>query len=119
MNRLAVLAIALLPLAGCSGSPVQAPLRQPAHVSSVTVAVDGPRAAVEVAGSRGACDTILPPVQRREGGAVTVTVHVDTAPGACILRLDSWSQHVVLDGSFAPGDYVVEVNGVATGFTVR
>ena len=109
-------------LAGCDGSPShhqKPPIHRLASVTSATAEVHGNQVAVAVEGYRSACDTLLVPLQQRTGSTILVSIETERTAEVCILVAIDWSQRIVLDGSFAPGEYRVRVNDVAAAFTVR
>jgi len=66
-----------------------------------------------------ACSTIDAVSQRREGNVVEVTVLARTRrEQVCILVLRQATERVRLEGTFAPGEYVLRVNGVESRFRV-
>jgi inhibitor of cysteine peptidase len=67
-----------------------------------------------------ACTELLPITQTRNGNRVRLTVQSQRPRDAvCAQVLSAFDEVVALEGPFPSGDYVLEVNDVATAFTVK
>jgi inhibitor of cysteine peptidase len=66
-----------------------------------------------------ACTALLPIAQTRNGHQIALTVQSQRPQDAiCAQILSVFEEVVVLEGVFPSGHYVLEVNGVATPFTI-
>jgi len=124
--------LAALPLAACSGfdGPATATEVLLLQVDSVEVLTDGGGfgGAAGPAGSRvsiiangflrDGCSSLGDVSQSRAGNVVTVTITVARRGEVCTAVAPPVSHPVVLDGLFAPGDYVVRVNDTEKRFRI-
>jgi inhibitor of cysteine peptidase len=127
--RLLVKIAAALTVVSCGvggGSPAQPSgpmLVRPAVTTSVDVLIleSFPvQVHARLTGELGdACTELLPITQTRNGNRVRLTVQSQRPRDAvCAQVLRAFDEVVALAGPFPPGDYVLEVNDVATAFTV-
>lgn len=123
--RAAALALAL-PLVGC-GAGAEAPTAtretDRLTVESVRVRIMESfpvQVSAQVKGYlRDGCESLAGTTQARAGNAITVTIATERQTGrACIQVLAPVEENVRLDGAFAPGIYVVRVNGIEQTFRV-
>ena len=118
IRRFAVLFAALaFTLAACKPATLIVPI----NIDSVEVEVSGREASAHVTGVVGdSCSTALPPEVKRDGDTVTVTINAEREQDAVCAELALlYDEMISLGNDFAPGDYMVEVNGVEAFFSVK
>lgn len=123
--RVAILLVALLP-AACGGSPK--PPTTPEgrfnpgllSVGTVTVNTAEAPAAVSVFVQAGGvpCTRVGEITQTRTGNVVEVTIQSYWTSEFCVMSLVNIDHTFRLTGPFAPGEYLVRVNGVEARFRV-
>lgn len=125
MLRLIALILTLLALAACAAGPGQntQPRTEPVAVEEVQVEVlesDPVQVVAVIRGGLGSgCLSLGETTQRREGNTVEVTMLANhSGAEACTMIYQLVDERVQLEGPFAPGEYTLIVNGVATEFSV-
>lgn len=124
MRRLIAILLAAAALAACGAQPDQStPSASPAPITGVSVELlesDPVQVVAHIRGELGnGCMSLGAISQRREGNRVELSVPaLHSGAEACTMQLQLIDQRVQLEGGFAPGDYVLIVNGVETPFSV-
>lgn len=125
MLRLITLLLALFALAACGAQPAQPiqPRTEPVVVEDVQVEIlesDPVQVVAVIKGGLGnGCLSLGEITQRREGNTIEVTLLANhSGAEACTMIYQIVDERVRLDGSFAPGEYTLIVNGVERTFSV-
>jgi hypothetical protein len=133
MKASALLAVAVLALGGCSGfdGPAAATEALLLQVDSIEVLTEGGggfsgsgaagSARVSILANgwlRDGCSSLGEVTQSRADNVVTVTIPVTRRGEVCTAMVQAVSHPVVLEGLFAPGDYVVRVNSAEQRFRI-
>lgn len=119
-----LLALGLLAACGAQPTPQGGPARsEPAQIDTVTVHTresNPVQVVAQIQGQLGnGCMSLGQITQRREGNLVEVTVLANhSGAEVCTMQLQLIDQELELEGPFAPGDYLLRVNGVEQPFSV-
>jgi hypothetical protein len=119
-----LLSLAAVLALGCAGTPPAAPAPverfNPGLLeigsAGVNVGAAGPELVIKSGGVP--CLRVGDVTQQRRGSLIEVRVESYWTSEYCILLLTSLEHTVLLEGSFAPGEYLVRVNGVETRFRI-
>jgi hypothetical protein len=116
------IAAAALLASACAGAPTAVEESGLLQVDRLDVLVSSSvpaRVSVRVHGVVGdGCTSLDSIAQRRDGSTVTVTITTLRRGEVCTQVAQLFDQTLTLEGEFAPGDYLVRVNGIEARFRV-